>query len=257
MSPTNFVNQYFIEPIVFNEGYNLVNTTVYTLLAIVIVYLTFRFLKKLKISIDKRFALAIAPYVIFGALIRVLADSGILTSYLLFSPMIWIEMFFFVILFFLVSLSVQKRFEIPYEKTLFLIGIILIPIPLTFLKFVNFLSLGLIFAFFLPLTLIFCLVKWNEENKIVSLIHGFDAITTTVAIQFFGYSELHVIPSILITSFTPLSFIFVKVAVIVVVLLLIDRFSKDKQFNNFLKLTIGIFGAGPAVRDSIRLLALI
>jgi uncharacterized membrane protein len=257
MSIADFINQYFIEPVVFSQGYNWINTTAFAILAMVIVYLTFRLLKRLKVSIDKRFALAISPYVIFGSVFRVLEDSGVITSYLMKSPMIWIEIFFLTVFLVLISLIAQKKFRIPYFKILFIIGTIMVAISLSFLHFVNFRGFGLVVGCFSPWVLIFYLIKWKEENKMVTLIHGFDATTTFVATQFFGYQELHVLSRFLISSFTPVSFIFIKIIAVIIFLVLIDRFSQDKQFNNWLKIAIGIFGAGPAIRDLIRLLVFV
>ena len=84
----------------------------------------------------------------------------------------------------------------------------------------------------------------------------FDATSTFVALQYFGYYEQHVVPSIFINIFSPISFVFLKIVGIVAILLLLDRFKGDEEFNNYLKLIIGILGLGTGTRDFLRLLAL-
>ena len=104
-------------------------------------------------------------------------------------------------------------------------------------------------ALLLPFGLIFYFVKWKLENKLVSMAHIFDATATFTAIQFYGFTELHVVPRLLIGAFSPVAFIIVKVLVVVGILLLIDRYSDDRKFNKFLKLIIAIIGLAPALRD--------
>ena len=55
MALQDFFQQYFVDPIIFNTGYNPVNTVVYGIILIVAFVLTYKMLKKLKINIDKRF----------------------------------------------------------------------------------------------------------------------------------------------------------------------------------------------------------
>lgn len=106
-------------------------------------------------------------------------------------------------------------------------------------------TLGLL----LPIAAALYLIRWKVENKFVTLAHAFDATATFTAIQFFGFREMHVVPRLLISYFSPISFIVVKLAVVVAVLILIDKYSEDKNFNNFLKFAIAVIGFAPAVRD--------
>lgn len=111
---------------------------------------------------------------------------------------------------------------------------------------------------------IFYLLRWDQSNKIVTLAQLFDATTTFVALNFFGKSSLgqmgfieqHVVPTIIINIFGPFSFVIVKLIAIVSVLLLIDKFSDEKEFSYFLKIVIGILGGATGSRDFIALLTL-
>ena len=83
----------------------------------------------------------------------------------------------------------------------------------------------------------------------------FDATNTFVALYFFGYNEQHFVPNIFISLFGPWIFIPIKAIAVIAALVLIDRYSDDKEFNNYLKLVIGILGGATSVRDFLRLIA--
>lgn len=245
------VKKYYLDPILLNEGYNFVNTLTYAIVVVVATWLAFKFLEKMKIKIDRNFIFAILSLVFLGTLIRLFEEAGIFVSYLIVTPFIWIEMFAFALIIILISKFVEKKFRIQYYKTILSVCIALSTIPLLLLlaKITQFSGMAITLAILSPILLTLYLVKWKVENKLVTLAHSFDASATFTAVQFFGFSELHVVPRLLISNLSPLSFVIVKLVVVVGVLMLIDRYSDDKDFNNFLKLIIAILGIGPAVRD--------
>jgi uncharacterized membrane protein len=249
----DFIHKYFIQPIIKNEGYNPVNTTVYAVVTVLLAYLIFKFLKKLKIKIDKTFVVAISPYILLGSILRVLQDYGVLNSYLFVTPLLFFWGVPIVMLILLFSLALE-RFGMQYFKFMFFVGILAIPFFILPLKLTNPYAAFLVFILFLPWLIFFKIFKWTKENKIVSLIQIFDATTTFVSINFFGYLEQHVLPNLFISFFGSWSFIFVKLAAVVSILFLIDKFSKDKEFNNYLKICIGFIGAFTGIRDFTRLL---
>ncbi len=260
---------YFLAP--KQTGYDITKTLLYALILVVAIYFIYKILyeknkdklKKFKIKIDQRLAIAVAPYVVFGGAIRVLQDAGVVNSYFFMTPGIHILVFGIIFSALLASFVFQKKFSIPYYKTMFLFGILLLPFTLLQLNFSNFYGAVLVLLFFIPWVIIFKspilskLSKWSKENKIVTLIHIFDATTTAVALYFFGYYEQHVLPTAFINILGPFSFIPLKAVAIIIVLILIDRLSDDKEFNNYLKLVIGILGAATGSRDFISLLAMV
>jgi len=245
---------YFLSP--KKTGYDVPKTFTYAIVLILAVFLIFKILKKVKVRIDKRLAIAISPYIIFGSSLRVLEDLGLINSYFIITPGIYLFIFLICFSVLLISLLIEKRKGIPYFKTSFTFGLILVALILPQFKVVNFRGLLLVVISFIPWVLLFwkILKKWDLTNRMVSLFQMFDASTTFVAVNFFRYSEQHIFPTYLINIFGPISFLFAKLIVIVSILILIDRFSKDKEFNNYLKLIIGILGAATGTRDFIRLL---
>ncbi len=248
------VVDYFFNPL--KEGYTPQKTAVYALTLLVAMYGVFYLLKKLKIKVDSELATAISPFIILGGLVRVMFDRGILDSELFVTPGIYMLIFSAVMVIMTISKLLERKFGIPYFKPMFVTGFLAIVILGTMLNFANVNAALLIFVFYLPWMLILYKIKWNLQNKIVTLVQMLDATATFVAMTYFGYIEQHVVPTLLIGIFTPVSFIFVKVAVVIAVLFAVDKFA-DKEFGSYLKLVIGILGAAPAARDLIELFTMV
>ena len=246
---------YFLSPT--KTGYDLPKTLVYSFVFIIAAYIIFKLLKKANIKIDKRLAVAITPYVIFGGILRSLEDAGVASSYWFITPGIYFLVFSIVLLTLIISIFLQKKKDIPYFKFLFTVGLLLISFTIPNVKPVNFYGIFLVSLFLLPWILIFHFIKrWSLPNKIVSVVQMFDATTTFVALNFFSYREQHILPNFFIDSFGPASFIFLKLVGVVAALILIDKFSSDREFNNYLKICIGILGMATGTRDLFTLLSL-
>ena len=73
----DFIFENFCSPIINSgvQGYNLVNTSVYALILLLIVWFAIiPFLKKQDVPINFKFMLALLPFVIFGSAFRILND---------------------------------------------------------------------------------------------------------------------------------------------------------------------------------------
>jgi len=250
--------EYFLSPKA--SGYDVPKTLTYALVLVAAVYVLYRILRKLGITADKRLAVVISPYVVLGAAVRVLEDAGTLPdSFLFVTPMIYVLVFCVTFAVLLVSLLAQKKLGVPYHKPVFLAGVLMLPFVLAHLPVANLQAAAIVFVFFAPWALLFRSVKWSGQNKIVTLLHMFDSTTTAVAMQSFGYYEQHVLPTAMITSFGPFSFVLMKLAAVVTILFVIDKASKgdaeSEDFANYLKLVMGILGAATGARDFITLVA--
>ena len=90
-----------------SEGYNPVNTLGYGLILSLSVYWIHTFLEGRNVDIDRRFALALIPYILLGSTLRVLEDADFFSepvNYLMISPLIYIVVGLFTL--FIVYLSV-------------------------------------------------------------------------------------------------------------------------------------------------------
>jgi uncharacterized membrane protein len=251
MNPQDFVD-YFLK-----TGYDMPKTLAYSIVFVIAAYLIFRLLKKINIKIDKRLAVSVTPYVIFGGILRSLEDAGVVSSYWFVTPGIYFFVFSVVLAVLAISMVLQTKRKIPYFKVLFMAGILLVSAAVTQVKPVNPSGVFLVGLFLLPWILIFYSIKWGLANRIASLIQMFDATTTFVALNFFNYREQHVLPNFFINFFGPASFIFLKLIGVIAVLVLIDRFSTDKELNRYLKLLIGILGTATGTRDLFSLISLV
>lgn len=75
---------YFLAP--KKTGYDVPKTLIFATLLVIAVYSVYVMLKKLKLKIDKRLALAVSPFIVFGGIIRVLQDAGVLNSFFVRYP---------------------------------------------------------------------------------------------------------------------------------------------------------------------------
>jgi len=246
---------YFLFP--QSSGYDVPKTFLYGIVLVIASYLIYKLLGRMKVRIDKRLAVAVSPFVVFGSAVRMLVDAGIFSSYFFVTPGIYFFVAAVVLSLLALSVILEREKNIPYYKTLFTSGLIILSAAISFIDIVNAKGVFVVILFFLPWPLILKIVKWKKENKIVTALHMFDATTTFTAMTFFNYYEQHVLPSFLISIFGPAIFIIAKAAVIISILVAIDKYSSDKQFNSYLKLCIGIMGAATGTRDFLRLAAMV
>ena len=152
----DFINEYFLDPILSNGWFNPVNSITYGIILVVAVYFVFRLLKKMDIHIDRYFLCAILPFVLWGSSTRVLHDAayagalagglGEFYSLPIFpTPGSYMITFLLALLVLLFSLAIQKVagrkeeggrrqglshskpscWRFPYWKTMLAIGIIM------------------------------------------------------------------------------------------------------------------------------------
>jgi uncharacterized membrane protein len=291
----DFLQTYFIDPVVYNTGYNVVNTTTYAIILILAVFLTYKLLKLLKVKVDRRFLIGIIPFVALGGVMRAWEDlleasgltqslvnsifknfiiidiAGVARNMILISPVIYLTIFIVALASLLIAKGIEKYGKIDYYKTWFTIGIILDIVILSQLRLTG------LFAFY---AVIFFTVLWvfiilvarevairqkltrlsallTTENTFLINVHMFDASTTFVALNYFGYFEQHVLPSALISIFGPAVMYALKLVVVSVVLYYFDKElnkPKDIEKRTFLKIIVLILGLAPGLRNFLRMI---
>jgi len=239
-------------------GYTVESTSIFAIILIITVYAIFKVLKFLKIKIDKRLAVAVTPYVILGSSLRVLKDSRMIESCLFQTPGIYFFVFGITFSLLVILTIVERKTNIPYYKVMFIVGLFLISPILGVIRYRNFTGIGYIIVYLVPWIILLKLIPWLSENKIVTGLHTFDGTVTFVSLNYFGYYEQHILPRYLIDFFgIPFSFVILKFIALVLILFVIDNYSTDKEFNNYIKLIIGILGASTGIRDFMRLFSLV
>lgn len=268
MEMADFIQKYIIDPIINGTGYNIVNTTVLALGFVLVVILTTFIFKKAKIKIDKEFFIGLAPFIVLGSVARTLEDAEVLTSYWFVTPMIYILIYFAVLASLGVSIFASRKVGRPYWQIMCLMGIIPMLYAISFIKILYFQP----FLFVISLTLLFSVAVFilrkklkprllSEANSAIIITHLFDASTTFTAIElsrFWGarYFEQHVLAGFLMASIGSYAIFLLKIAVVPLALWAIDRYSEDKQVENFLKIAVFILGFGPGLRNMLSMMVL-
>ncbi len=274
-----------------NQGYTMISEITYGLIFIIALYYIYQMLKKLNITIDWKFALALMPYIIFGPVGRVLEDTGYFKEpfvYWFISPLIYFMIAFFAVSFILLGYYLSKKLnssKITVNKVLFMGGLIfLIPSLALIISWI----LGFqwsettgvrfdVFAIvlssvFLILGLVYFVANFYKEKKNfihyknplnLAMLGGHlvDGITTYISIiepfkMGLFYSEKHPASDFLLNVWGPL-FPIVKFVLIILVIYIFDILYKEELKNhpnlvNLIKIGILILGFSPGLRGLLR-----
>ena len=253
----------------FFSGYTVFNTVVYTLILAIFVVAIIKMFKKLDIDPISIFY-AIIPFIFLGSSTRALVDNGFYPkTVFLITPGLYILVGLITIASFLFSIYLFNKMEIDYRYTLFFLGIIFsVPNIILFSK-LNFTAIIYVLITWIIASLIFIAIAFlvlyvknknshkaiekilkHKINFSIVLAHLFDASTTYVAVEYFNYSEQHVLPNALNQLFdTYLTLFPMKIIVIVAVLYIIDQYFEDQTIKNLLKLTVFVLGLAPGLRN--------
>lgn len=248
-----FVYEKFLNPLCYY--YTLEATITYGLIFCLLVLGTYKLLQKLKIEIDKKFFIALVPFIIYGGWTRALRDHNLYQGYLFCSPPIYFFIYAIALISLLIGLIIQKKTNFSYHKTMFLLGFLFILYNLTLTSITNYTAFGIILILIGIWSAIFFGINFLKpkflslENAGITVAHLFDASASFTAIQFFGYYEQHILPSFLINLTGPWIMFPLKIFVVIPVLLIIDKYAEDRFFRNFLKIVILILGLALGVRD--------
>lgn len=266
---SEFVHRYYIDPIVYDTGYNVVNTLTWALVLGLSLFGVYRLLKRLGVRIDDGFMLALAPYIAMGSLLRVVEDARIVlppTSYLLITPLIYFVVFAIAIVLLAACVfvwgSTSTRTRVAYglcgvALDIGLLALLLhttsgegwVPMAIVGLSIVAFLA---VFVGMRPFTTLLL----SPVNAAIVWAHMFDASSTFVGVDFLGYVEKHVLPTFIIEHVhTALVMYPLKLGIYLPVLYVIDVHMRDEghDFIQLLKLTLLVLGLAPAMRNTLRM----
>jgi len=269
----DFIFENFCSPIINSgvQGYNLVNTSVYALILILIVWFgIIPFLKKQEIPINFKFMLALLPFVIFGSAFRILNDIGILNNtcnpldfaFYTFTPGIWLLTAGITIIALLIAKKTSNGNEEKFYKHFGGIGV-LIAAPILLFLFTIFkvwdgFFLVLFLAAIITLFVKFLVgLKYKNffKDKLNILVLGgqvLDSTATIVATDVFNCGEQHPL-SQTILGVHPGLFILVKVLLALLIIYYVDKDIEDERLRNFIKIAVIILGFATGTRDVLTL----
>lgn len=250
-------NFFYLHP-----GYTTFNTIIFGIVLGLIVIIIIEMFQRLKKDPGELLPFLI-PFILFGSSTRALVDNHVYPkTYLLVTPGLYIFVGLLTIAVLLISIFLEKKYNKNYCKTIALFGILFcIPnIILYVLHGISLTTLSIELFLWIIISLPFILLKNkfkvlnNNINLSVLSAHIFDATSTFVAIEFFGYTEQHVLPTLLINSTqTALVMYPLKIIIILGVLYIIDNYLENKTTQNMLKLAIFILGLAPGIRNVLTL----
>lgn len=255
-----FINEYFIRPIEMREGYNIVNTVVYVVIAILALYLLSRYFNKKNIPfLDERMIFSALPYAITAGMIRAIVDFvdntkmqegiyGLYTySYWNVTPGIYIVMSSI----FLFVYYLEHRYSL--NKISMIIGYAMLVFHLfLILPHITHISalISLIMAYIPAI-----LLSSTPLQFYAYLGQALDGASTFVAIELIGkYQEKHVVASAIGDNFSYLLFYLLKIGIVYV----IDRYyTKVGLKEDDRRMVLGlaaILGLGIGTRNMIRVM---
>lgn len=267
----NFINEYYIYPIIHDTGYNPVNTITWAIILGLSLFGVVKLLDKLDVTVDEVFIFAVSPYIFVGGSLRVVEDAGIVAApfkYLLITPLIYFFIFFVCVAVLMLSVGLQRAIHINYYWPFAMGGVAWSALNVWLLYqtapafnagiLALILSVGaaLSFAVYAIARLLnFALLK-DRVNAFVLDGQLLDATATSFGLTFLPYAEKHVLPNFLIEA-TGTAFVMypLKLVVTIPVLFIIDQYLKTESKNlvGLVKLAILTVGLAPAIRDTLRM----
>lgn len=218
---------------------------------------------------DKYFAVSLAPAVVFGIAVRVLADAGFYmkSDWWSVTPGIYLTACAFGAAYFATSLYAQKKSGIEYWKLSLFIGMLVLPYFL--LNLVAYMKhpSRIFYPFFLAALIsglvYFISSLWektrifrSKENLAIIFAHLFDGSGTFIGMEYFGFSEEHIIPELLINLVgNAVIMIPLKLAIILAAVYLIEKWKEEgvDLYYGMIKITLFILGIGPGTRNALLL----
>jgi uncharacterized membrane protein len=269
-----FVNKYYIEPIIYDSGYNPVNTLTWALILGACVFGVIRLLDRMKVEVDERFIYSIIPFILAGSSLRVLEDASVFSAplkYLFITPNIYFVVFVVTLTCLVVS---KKLYDLDvvgdWKKTFAAAGGLWFLSNLYALLYfedivrpdalVLILVIGTLVAFS-----IYGLARWqgiglitDRLNFTILWVHLMDASSTFIGVDMLGYYEKHVVPAYLIDlTGTALVMYPLKLAIFIPVIYVLDtQFNDSKEsisLRTFVKMVIIVLGLSPATRNTLRM----
>jgi uncharacterized membrane protein len=258
---------------VFLNGYNLINSTIYTLV-VCIGYFWFYKIIKWKfpfIVINKHFVYSVIPFVCLGSLLRILeqeytgvwlitpSNSPLDLGFYFHTPGWLLLVAFLFIFFFMLSIYLSKN-KSKYYNWLIFFGIFLC-LPLFIYEIIHIKNIFVLTITIFTIIIIFFIFSWifnrlnikifNQlENKLLFLSQITDFSATLSGMFFFSnlLYEQHPISRVVI-SFFPILYPIIKIFFILVFIIVVDRLIKESEERTYIKLLIIILGFLTGLRD--------
>ncbi|MBI5223025.1 DUF63 family protein [Candidatus Micrarchaeota archaeon] len=272
-----FIYKYYLLPIWDRTGYNTINTITYAILAIIGIFLIYKWLRS-KFTIDEKFIKNIMCFVLIGSGYRVVTDAidnGVFNpitpvhqwilqnhmfdyGYLTVTPGIYIVTAALLI----VSILILDKFKKMHQ--LGTVGLILAaPAYLLLIPFMTnwIFAIPILLLCAIPAGLAYAYFKKDRIMTAIVAGQALDGAATFFIIDIFSkisgkqYFEQHVFSAGIGQVFgTFFAFYLLKVVVGFGAAYLLKNEKMDEQDKNFIAIAIMIMGFAPGIRDILRMM---
>ncbi len=253
-----YIRQNFVY---LHPGYTTLNTVVFgIILGICILFIIkmFKYIKKDPADL----MIPLIPFIFFGSSARALVDNNIYPlTYILVTPGIYVLTGLMAIITLLTAIFIENKTHFDYKYFIFIVGAVLCIPNIIFIGPINLIATLQVLGVWALISSIFVILrnKWSllkdKFNLSVLMAHLFDASSTYIAVDYYGYYEQHVLPSALTGLFGTAIVMFpLKIIVILGALYIIDTYIEDRTIANMLKLAIFILGLAPGLRNFLSLI---
>ena len=276
---SDFIYKYYIDPIRYEQPYNIVETITYALILIAAVYFIYRWFRQSEFEVDGKFVLATLPWVIFGGVLRVVQDTHMINGdiqFLLVTPFIYVVIFLCAFGTLFLSRYLEKSgFVDNYLKiysgvglfSIFVTALVLVAwgmnhtrIDLYVFTVIPLMAASATFAVWAFMRYIMGW-KYVADPLYVTLLFGqlLDASATSYGIdlhQGVHYIEQHVVGSQLI-NLTGTAFVMfpLKLVVLFPAIYIMELYRKEANpaFWHLVLLAMITVGFAPGIRDMVRM----
>jgi uncharacterized membrane protein len=253
-----YIRQNFIY---LHPGYTILNTIVFGIILGIVILLIIKMFSYLKKD-PADLMIPLIPFIFFGSSARALVDNNIYPlTYILVTPGIYILTGTLAIITVLAAVFLERKTNFDYRYIIFIVGAAICIPNIIFFGPINLVATLQVVGVWVLFSSVFILLrnKWallkNKFNLSVLMAHLFDASSTYIAVDFYGYSEQHVLPSALTGLVGSAIIMFpLKIVVIFSALYIIDHYIEDRTIANMLKLAIFILGLAPGLRNFLSLI---
>ncbi len=264
-----FISRYYVDPIVNDAGYNIVNTLTWAMVLVLCVYIlhSLKVFERLDVTIDQRFITGIFCYVLFGSSLRVLEDADIFApplNYIFITPNIYFAVFAITMASLILSLRIYKeRYYIPFAA----IGLGLTSVNICALFWLEGIAHPGEALLIVALTVLitasiyvgagFAKIEFLRGRFNIAILgaHLLDATSTTVGVDLLGYHGKHVVENYLIgLTGTGAVMYPLKLLLLIPMLYLIDNEFDEIELSGLLKLVVLVLGLAPGCRNTITIL---
>ncbi|CAD6491397.1 MAG: hypothetical protein EMLJLAPB_00136 [Candidatus Argoarchaeum ethanivorans] len=271
-----FIYTYYLSGIINDTPYNIVDTITYAIILGISIFAVLKLLSCLNVDVDRKFILAIVPYILAGSALRVIKDTGLVQApwkYMLVTPPIYFVVFAVTVLLLVLSIKIASKTRNDYYVIFAILGVIWFAVNLTILVTIKtperldipplIIILGIAAT-----TIVYQIAKkinfhylTDKLNISILAAHLLDASSTFVGIDMLGYYEKHVVPTWLINQIGTAAVMYpLKLGIFIPVIYLLDTEFKEEKYHtlkNLIKLVILVLGLSPAVRNTLRMTLLV